>query len=111
MVVVVGLVGLVGLAASGCSASASRGLSSSEMVIVFAPNVTPAQVAAARRRCDGVGGAKAEKPGPDNAATRANPLRFDVTGLDSVAQAKLANCLTDQPGVRGFTTENAGTGD
>lgn len=107
----VALIGLVGLATAGCSASASRGLSSSEMVIVFAPDVTPAQVAAARRRCDGVGGAQAEKPGPDNAANRADPLRFDVTGLDSVAQAKLANCLDGQPGVRGYTTENAGTGD
>lgn len=98
------------LAVAGCTASASHGLSASEMVIVFAPNVTRSQVDAARRNCNGVGGAKAERPGPDNAASRANPLRFDVTGLGSIQQAKLAQCLAKQPGVRGYTTEDSGAG-
>lgn len=107
-----GTAGLVLLAgASGCSAAASRGLSSSEMVVVFAPDVTSAQVASARRACDGVGGARAEKQGPDNAANRADPLRFDVTGLGAGAQTKLSVCLGKQPGVRGFTDDNAGPGE
>ncbi len=93
---------------AGCSGAASRGLTQNDMVVVFAPDVTKAQVAAARTHCNGVAGARAEKPGPDNAANRANPLRFDVTGLDNIAQAKLAQCLSTQAGVQGFTNDDGG---
>lgn len=106
--IVLGVLVAAAVGLTGCSAAADRGLTQNDMVVVFAPDVTTAQVAAARKHCNGVAGAKAEKPGPDNAANRANPLRFDVTGLDAVAQAKLSQCLSTQPGVDGFTNDDGG---
>jgi hypothetical protein len=102
--VVLGVIPLAGCAAFNPNAPGNR----TEIAVVFAPNHTAADVARVRAECNGVGGAKAEPHGPNNAMDRSRPLRFNVTGLSPKQQAELSTCLSEDRSVQGYEDNNDG---
>lgn len=86
---------------SGCG-SVGQTLSQRSVTVIFEDDRTQADVARVRDNCDGIGAAKVLPPGPDNPTNRRYPLRFDVSGLDRNARAKLVACLDADPSVRGY---------
>lgn len=95
---------------AGCGVLGGGRQQGRDLVVIFAPGVTAAQVARVRSECDGVGGAKARPPGPPNAVNRDYPLRFDITGLSERAQTQLTACLARDPVVRGVLPSDARSG-
>lgn len=101
-VIVAGLLlATAGSLSTGCG-SVGDTLSRRSVSVVFEDGWTQADVARVRHSCQGVGGAKALPSGPDNPTNRRYPLRFDVSGLDQPARAKLVACLDADPSVRGY---------
>jgi len=94
---------------AGCG-SVGDTLSRRSVSVVFEEDRTQADVTRVRENCDGAGGAKALPTGPDNPTNRRYPLRFDVTGLDRQARAKLVACLDADPSVRGFQDSESTAG-
>lgn len=95
--------------AAGCG-SVGRSLAHREVVVIFVPGRSQADVDRVRAACDGVAGAKALPKGPDIAVNRRYPLRFDVTGLDLQRRSKLVGCLSADPAVRGYTDSESSGG-
>lgn len=111
---VVSLAGLIVAVSAGSTLSACGSvgdtLSNRNVSVVFEEDRTAADVSRVRENCDGAGGAKALPTGPDNPTNRRYPLRFDVTGLDQPARAKLVACLDADPSVRGFQDSESNGG-
>ncbi len=100
---------LVVLVLTGCG-SAGRTLSQRELVVVFTPEHTAADVERVREACDGVGGAKAVTASRNTAAARRYPLRFDVSRVDLRGRSHLTICLSKDPSVRGYLDSESTSG-
>lgn len=99
----------VAIAVTGCGAY-GRALTHAEIVVVFVPDRTHADVERVRAKCDGVAGAKAILARADSAANKRYPLRFDVSNLDARARSKLVACLSSDRSVRGYVDSDSTSG-
>jgi len=95
---------LLGLAAvltqPGCAGLSAENLNR-DLVVLFEEGSTPEDVARVREACSSVGGILAEPAGPDNAANRRYPLRFDLGEASDRERNALYACLNDDPAVKG----------
>ena len=97
------------IAVSGCG-SYGRALTHREIVVVFVPDRTHADVERVSAKCDGVAGATAILARADSAANQRYPLRFDVTKLDTRGRSKLEACLSSDRSVRGYVDSDSTSG-
>lgn len=91
------LLGLV--AVGGCKNAYRR-----ELVVVFAPDATPAMHAAALKACTGAAPNTSPEPivASSFAASRLSDVRFRIDHANDREIAQLETCLGKQPGVKGF---------
>jgi hypothetical protein len=102
--VVLTSIATTGLVVFGAYATISGPPPKVEAVVYFKPDATTAQREAVRAACPTVGGAVQEPPDRNGtAASRAYPLRYDITKASTQDRAALYRCVQGQPDVAGIS--------
>jgi len=94
------LLSLAAVLTPGCATLSAENLNR-ELVVLFEEGSTPEDVARVREACSSVGGIVAEPAGPDNAANRRYPLRFDLGDASDRERTALYACLNKDSSVKG----------